>query len=284
MTTKAENVTGPVAGHAEGPCWSKRWSGLRFVDMDRGDILTLRRENVVRLPTGRTLASFVRPRADGGYVVGVEQGIGIADDVDLAPSRFITLFNDPNVRMNDGGIAPDGHLFAGTMHRDAQPGAGSLYRIDGTHSSLKVLRDITISNGIAFSPCGELAYYVDSATSAVEAFDYERGRLLNRRTLIRVSSHHGTPDGICVDASGNIWVAMWGGSAVRAYSPDGKLQEIIEVAALQVSACTFGDDDLSTLYITTSSQGQTRGADPEAGSLFKVRPGEQGIPTPEFAG
>jgi len=45
---RPEQLTGPVAYHAEGPVWSERWGGLRWVDMLAGDVLSLAEDGSVR--------------------------------------------------------------------------------------------------------------------------------------------------------------------------------------------------------------------------------------------
>jgi sugar lactone lactonase YvrE len=79
-----------------------------------------------------------------------------------------------------------------------------------------------------------------------------------------------------------VWVAFYGGSAVRRYSPEGRLDAVVELPTPQVTACTFGGPELDELYITTSAQ--NRVGDPLAGSLFRVIPGVRGRPVREFAG
>jgi sugar lactone lactonase YvrE len=87
-----------------------------------------------------------------------------------------------------------------------------------------------------------------------------------------------------VDADGYLWVAMWGGSAVRRYTPDGQLDGVLELPVSQVTACTFGGPDLTELYITTSRHGVPDGEQPEAGSVYVARPGVRGLPVQPYAG
>ena len=87
-----------------------------------------------------------------------------------------------------------------------------------------------------------------------------------------------------VDEEGGVWVALYGGGAVRRYTPEGMLDEVIEVAAKQVTACTFGGSDFDQLFITTSREGLGGGEDPLAGSLFRAAVGVAGLPVREFAG
>ncbi len=280
---RAENVTGPVAYHAEGPCWSETWGGLRFVDMHAGDLLTLSDDGRVgRMATGSTVAAFVRPRVRGGYIVGVQRGVALSVGAHTPPSTAVVLWTDAPMRMNENGMTPEGALLGGTVQTDFLAGQAMLFRVETDLSCSVEVPGVTVSNGLAFSPDGRLAYYNDSATGRVDLFDYADGHLLNRRPFVSVAS--GSPDGLTVDADGNIWVALWGGSAVHGFAPDGSLIQVVEVAAVQVSACTFGGHDLGTLYITTSREGLADGADPEAGSLFSVRTGTAGLPVRPFAG
>ena len=276
-----ENVTGPIAYHAEGPVWSPSWGGLRWVDMTRGDLLTLREHGVDRLHVGDVTA-FHRPRSRGGFVVALERSLAFSEAPDGPVTPQPELWSDPGVRFNDGGCSPAGTLYAGTMAYDTAPGRGSLFRVGADLATTTVLDDVTISNGIAWSPDGALAYYVDSVTGRIDVFDDEDDRLVRRRPFVTVEG--GGPDGLTVDAEGGVWVALWGGSAVHRYDAAGTLSAVIEVPAAQVSACTFGGDDLGTLYVTTSRENLPDHEDPQAGSLFAVRPGVTGLPVLPFAG
>jgi len=80
-----------------------------------------------------------------------------------------------------------------------------------------------------------------------------------------------------------VWVALWGGSAVHRYTPDGDLDQVVTLPVSQVSSCAFGGDDLATLFITTSAEGLTD-PEPEAGALFAVTTATRGLPTLPFAG
>jgi sugar lactone lactonase YvrE len=148
-----------------------------------------------------------------------------------------------------------------------------------------VLEGVTISNGLDWSPDGSRAYYNDTATGRVDVFDYDRDSgLTGRRPFVHVPAEVGHPDGLTVDADGGVWVALFGGGAVRRYSPDGQLDEVIELPARKVTACAFGGPHLDELFITTSREGLEPGAEPLAGSLFRASAGVAGRPAREFAG
>lgn len=281
---RAEQVTDPVALHGEGPVWSARWGGLRWLDMLAGDVLSLSPGGAIgRRHAGRVVAA-IRPRRAGGAVLGVERGFALWDAggaaADLGP-----LWADEGVRMNEGACDPDGRFYCGSMAYDQRPGAGALYRLDSDRSVHVVLTGVTLSNGLDWSPDGSRAYYVDTATRRVTVFDYARDTgLTGARPLAEIPPELGRPDGLTVDAEGGVWVALSRGGAVRRYSPDGALDAVVEVPARKVTACAFGGPRLDELYITTSRQGLAPGEDPLAGALFKAAVGVTGLPVREFAG
>jgi sugar lactone lactonase YvrE len=163
-------------------------------------------------------------------------------------------------------------------------GAGALYRLDAGGTVSVVLSSVTCSNGLAWTPDGASAYYVDSLTYRIDVFDYDELGLTGRRPFVTVAADDGMPDGLTVDREGGVWVALFGGSAVRRYGADGKLDEMLELPVSQVTACTFGGPALDELYITTSRLEVPEGDQPEAGSVFRAKPGVAGLPPAPFEG
>ncbi|HLU74839.1 MAG TPA: SMP-30/gluconolactonase/LRE family protein [Nonomuraea sp.] len=284
MTINAHPVTDPVAHHGEGPVWHRRWGGLRWVDMLAGDVLALDERGEVRRRHVGAVAAVVRPRRSGGFLVAAERELMLADDDDLdAPLRSLgEAWQDPSVRMNDGGCDPDGRFYIGTMAYDATPGKGTFYVADADGKLTVVLPDVTISNGFDFSPEGDRAYYIDTPTGRVDVFDYdgERG-LTGRRPFVTVD--RGSPDGLTVDAEGGVWVALWDGGAVHRYTSDGALDTVVELPVRKVTSVAFGGPDLDRLFITTSAVDTDRKEQPQAGALFAAEPGVRGRPVLETA-
>jgi sugar lactone lactonase YvrE len=282
---RVEQVTGPVAYHGEGPVWSERWGGLHWVDMLAGDVLSLGDDGTVGRRHVGTVAAALRPRSRGGAVIGVERGF-VLEDSGGTLTRLDELWSDDSVRMNEGGCDPDGRFYCGSTACDQRPGAALLYRLDPDLSVSVVLEGVTVSNGLEWSPDGSLAYYNDTATHQTSVFDYDTDAgLTNRRVFVDLSDEERRPDGLTVDEQGGVWVALSNGGAVRRYTPDGALDEVIEVPARKVTACTFGGLRLDQLFITTSREGLEPGDDPLAGSLFRAYDvGLSGLPVREFAG
>ena len=173
--------------------------------------------------------------------------------------------------MNDGATDPDGRFYCGSMAYDMTPGAGALYRLDpdgdGRAWSLEA---VTISNGLAWTPDGGTAYYVDSPTQRIDVFDYDaEAGLTDRRPFVTVARGDGLPDGLTVDREGGVWVAFFGGSAVRRFGPAGTLEEVLELPVTQVrrarSAATGSTSSTSPPRARTSPTGEQ----PQAGSVFR---------------
>lgn len=276
--TRAEQLTEPVAEHGEGAVW---WPDghLRFVDMLAGDLLDLRDGGEITRSHVASVAAVVRPRLDGGAVVAAERGLLLLDE-DGSVTALPEVWSDPSVRMNEGGCDPQGTFYCGSMAYDETPGRAAFYRFEADGSATVVVDSVTVSNGFAFSPDGSSAYYVDSPTHRIDVFDYapETG-LANRRKFAEIGAGDGVPDGITVDREGGVWAACWGGGAVRRFTADGSLDEVVQVpGATQVTSCALGGPALDRLYITTSRQHLDPARAGVAGALFVVDNVVPGMP------
>jgi sugar lactone lactonase YvrE len=281
-----EQRTGPITVLGEGPVWHTSWSGLRWVDALAGDLLTLddTTGGVHRTHVAKVLTAF-RPRRRGGVVAAVDRGFLLLDDDLAVEHAYPEVWSDPAIRMNDGGCDSTGRFYCGSMAYSEEPEAGALYCLDPDGRTRQVLTGVTVSNGIAFPPDASHAYYVDSHSSRVDRLEQdETGAITDRRPVVLIEEGAGLPDGLTLDAEGGIWVGLWGGSQVRRYHPDGRLDAVVELPVTQVTACAFGGAQLDRLYITTAQKGIDPVEQPEAGSLFSCDPGVTGVPVLEFAG
>ncbi|RBY91372.1 SMP-30/gluconolactonase/LRE family protein [Blastococcus sp. TF02A-30] len=280
---RAEQVTDPVAYHAEGPVWSPSWGGLRWVDILAGDVLSLAADGTVTRRHVSEVVAALRPRRGGGAVLGIERGFAL-EDADGTLTRLPPVWDDEGIRMNEGGCDPQGRFYCGTMAYDKRAGAATLYRLDADGSTTPVLQGVTISNGLEWSPDGTRAYYDDTPTGRIDVFDHDPDRGLHDRRPFVTIPDDGRPDGLTVDEHGGVWVALADRGEVWHYTADGAHDEVVEVPVGMVTACTFGGPALDQLFITTSREGLPPGADPLAGSLFRADVGVRGLPAREFAG
>jgi sugar lactone lactonase YvrE len=264
--------------------WSSSWGGLRYVDMLAGDVLALRADGEIDRRHVGTIAAALRPRRNGGAVIAIERGFVLEDSTgELHP--LPELWSDPTVRMNEGGCDPDGRFYCGSMAYDYAPGRGSFYRLDVDGTVSLQFGGATISNGLGWSPDGSMAYYIDTPTMRIDVFDYApQTGITGRRPFVAIADGVGGPDGLTVDAEGCVWVALFGGSAVHRYRPDGVLDGVVELPVTNVTACTFGGENLDQLFITTSREHLADDVQPAAGSLYTCKPGVVGLPVLPFAG
>jgi sugar lactone lactonase YvrE len=283
--TAAEQFTAPLAFHGEGAVWSRSWGGLRWVDMLAGEYLTRNDATgqISRDSSGSPIAALVRPRYGGGVVIATERGFTL-EDLDGTRTQLPDLWSDAGRRMNEGGCAPDGSLYCGSLGYGAPAGAGSLYRLAADHAVSVIFSGVTISNGLGFSPDGALMYYVDTPTRRIDVFTMAEGRPVDRRPFAEVGDVAGNPDGLTVASDGSVWVALYGGSAVRGFNRSGEVVDVVELPVTNVTSCAFGGDSLDTLYITTSRENLPDDEQPEAGAVFACRPGVTGLPVLEYAG
>jgi sugar lactone lactonase YvrE len=248
-----------------------------------GDVLSLRTDGSVERRSVGEIAAALRPRRGGGAVIAVERGF-LLEEPDGELQRLGELWADSQVRMNEGGCDPDGRFYCGSMAYDQTPKAGAVYRLAPDRSVQVVLRDVTVSNGLEWSPDGTLAYYNDTATGQVSVFDYDAVNGLSGRRVFVDIDGGGSPDGLTVDEEGGVWTAIFDRGEVHRYDSRGSLDEVVELAARQVTACTFGGDGLDQLFITTSREGLEAHEDPLAGSVFTAAVGVRGLAVREFAG
>lgn len=276
-----ERVEVLVNQHAqlgEGPRWDHRNEILAWVDILGKQV------HLTDVGTGLTTTTSVGTEVgalalygDTGYLLAL--GNGFAPLIDGELGQHDEVFAGDALRMNDAVVDPVGRLVAGSMARGAHSEMGSLYVREADGGVRTLFGGVTISNGIAWSKDSKLMYYVDSPLQTIDIMDYDpgSGSVSERRTWVDIPTPDGTPDGITIDAEGCIWVALWGGSKVQRFSPEGQLVGEVELPVPQVTACGFGGPDLDRLFITTAAVGRAASDDALDGALFVVEPGCRGV-------
>jgi sugar lactone lactonase YvrE len=278
---KADIAVAAQARLGEGPTWDPATGRLIWVDILASRIHTFDPSDGRRtvMATEQHVGA-AKPRAGGGLVVNLRDGIGLYD----SDGAFSWLVHDPVAgrRGNDAAVAPDGALWAGSMRYDEAPGGGTLIRVapDGAVTGQLA---VGVGNGTGWSPDGRTMHYIDSLTGRVESFDVDGDQISARRTLARIEPGGGSPDGLTVDAEGCVWTALWDGGQIRRYTPRGDLDRTIELPVRRPTSCAFGGPGLRDLYITSARTGIDR-PHPLSGSLFVVPDAGQGMPGTPFGG
>lgn len=275
----------------EAPVWDAQNETLLWVDIIERQIHAWEpgsgrhRELRADLSVGAVV-----PRAAGGAVAAVSQGFAYVD-VDRAQiEQFADLgLADSSIRMNDAKCDRHGRFWAGTMSETLAEGAGALYRLDPDGTLTLVVPEVTVSNGLDWSPDDRTMYFIDTLRYGIDAFDFDSGSgsISNRRRLVDIDEREGLADGLTVDADGCIWVALCFGGVVRRYTPDGRLDRSVRLPVTMTTSCAFGGDGYRTLYITTGRSAlgdEERRRQPLAGSVFRTEPGVTGLPSTPFGG
>lgn len=234
---------------------------------------------------------FAIPRVCGGQILGTASGLklrnldGVLESLPI-PSSAGWDSGNLAIRWNDAKVSALGDLWLGSMTYDYAPGKSALYRLSADCMNLeRVLSGGTIPNGMDWDDDGQTMYYIDSANQSVEAFAVDGNQISQRRTVVEIPTEQGAPDGMCMDAEGGLWVALWGGGEVRRFDARNGfvISSVLEIPSNFVTSCTFAGDDLQTLIITTAHDGDLY-SQPEAGMTFMCKPGVHGRPTTLFPG
>src|SRR3954451_840608 len=267
---------------------------LYFSDAHKGGVYRRQPDGTVEtLVPGRKLVGGLALHADGGFVMTGRDVLHWKD----GESRTV-LRDDAITHWNDLQPDAEGRIIVGSVRSDlfdpnGKREPGEAYRIGLDGKAVVLYRDVAVSNGIGFSPDGTTLYHSDSTSKGLWAHDVAPdGSLSDRRHIGKAAFERGIPDGLGVDAQGNLWVAPGGARAAAAATlgvarsagrraarldPDGELIGEVPVPAKAVTSVTFGGPELDELYIVTADN-----TDDEAkgGSIFRTKPGVQGLATP----
>lgn len=268
----------------EGALWHPTEQVLYWVDIE-GKALHLfdpETKATTSFPVGERIGTVV-PVAAGGALVALQNGIHHINTTTGKVTFLVNPIEASDIRFNDGKCDPAGRFWVGTMALDTREGAAVLYRMDVDGSIRQVLDGLTISNGIIWSADNKIMYFVDTPTQQVKVFDFnnETGEIRNERTVVEIPKSDGSPDGMTLDAAGNLWIALHGGGAVVCYDPvTGEALHRVTVPCPQTTSCAFGGIRLDTLYITTGKEGLSKeqlAFYPESGGVFAVKTGVRGV-------
>ena len=267
----------------ENPLWNPDdqrlyWTDNRSQRVHRLDPATGSVETVVE---GQSFYAFTL-QADGSLVLFMDRTrVGAAQAG--GPVRLIIdgLPGEGEARFNDVVADRSGRVVAGAIPPEG--GTGSLYSVGPDGSATLLASGLEMPNGMAFSFDDRLLYVAETRGKRIALFDYDldSGTVSNRRVFIDLSGvEGGSPDGITLDADGCLWVALAGGWSVVRYDRSGAEVARVEFPARKITSIGFGDGDLSTAYVTSSSRQSVPGEEigPEGGALFAFRPGAAGVP------
>lgn len=277
----------------EGPVWDQNTQSIIWLDIIAGQIheyhVTARIYRQIEV--GRMVGAVALTQR-GHYIAALEDGISRIRRNTGEITPLLKIEGDVSTnRFNDGKCDPNGRFWAGTMSLTEDQPSGSLYAINRDLSWQKKVKDVTISNGLAWSIDKSRLFYIDSPTRQVVAYDFDNatGSIDNGQVVIQIPEAEGFPDGMTIDQEGKLWIAHWGGWQVARWDPEtGQKLKSIRLPTAHITSCTFGGKYYSDLYITSAQKGLSSielKDQPLAGSLFVVPDCDhKGIPAVRFGG
>lgn len=271
----------------EGPFWHSPSNSVYWVDIIGQEIL---QTDFATTQTSVTeyheMVGAAAPRASGGVVGAVASGFVGLDAAGTVTNQVDCL--PEGVRMNDAKPDPNGNFWAGSCAYDFTEGLGGLWRLTAQWEAELVLPNLTQPNGLGWSPDGATFYLVETQARQVLSFPFDpvTSTLRNEPTvLIGPDKFPHFPDGLAVDAQGNLWIAEFGSGHVHEFDSAGSLLRTVTIPTAQPTSCAFVGPDLDRLWVTSAAAGLDLAADPNAGSIFEIRGhGTTGLPVSEFKG
>jgi sugar lactone lactonase YvrE len=277
------------ASLGECPLWSAAEGVLYWIDINAPSLNRFdpARGDNVAMPMPESIGCYAL-RAGGGFIVALRDGIWLCDAHGRLERRVAAApYDAAQFRFNDGRCDPQGRLLVGTMNERRDADSAALYRLDHDFTLTRLFGNMTISNGLAWSPDGRTMYHSDTPARTVRAFDYDAatGTPSRARTFVHYQAEMERPDGGAVDSAGHYWSALYGAGRLAELAPDGTLVAFHVVPAMCPTMCAFGGPDLRTLYVTTARQNRDDGElarFPQSGGIFSMRVPVPGLPETRF--
>jgi sugar lactone lactonase YvrE len=262
-------ISNTVSELGESPVYSHRSEEVVWTDIiGKKWIRHNLNSGTTKIQESRGMIGAIAVRKNSGYIVAVEEGFATLEENETYVVTNQIL--DKNQRMNDGKCDAKGRFWAGSLDLNFKKAKGKLFKLDTNFKSELMLSDLTLPNGLDWSPDNEYFYLIDSLEYELWRFDFdlENGLITNKKIFYKFNSYEGTPDGICVSSCGHILVALYEGSAIHIISPEGTLTRIIELPVKNPTSCIFMGQNLEHLVITSA---QDKSEDPQenlAGKTF----------------
>jgi L-arabinonolactonase len=212
--------------------------------------------------------------------------------LDLATGQLQTIASvihvEEKIRMNDGRTDRAGRFVAGSLVMGRNEKLGALYQVDARGKVQMIDKGFAICNGTCFSPDGRWLYFTDSRTRKIMRYPYAMasGQAGAPVVFIDTEPLGSAADGATVDSEGHLWTALVEIGKMARFTPQGKLERLIDMPVRHVTCPCFGGPDLDILYVTSiSNSGNALKDDhPDAGALFAVYDtGVRGLAEVRFA-
>ena len=283
------NVFQARARLGEGPCWHQQAQLLYWVDIYNHRVHQFDPATDAHqfFNVGEVIGCLA-PAGHNRLIMAQRSSLAFLDTSNGEVTQILSMEDQhPDIRFNDGKCDAMGRFWFGSM--SVAGAKACLYRYDPDGSLHLLETGLTVSNGLGWSPDEQTFYLTDSPLKTIYAYDFdlESGKIGNRRVFVDLTAEPFYPDGLTVDRSGCIWSAMWDGWCVIRFDPSGREMMRVQMPVQRPTSCTFGNADLTTLYITTASVGLSEAEIQKSfysGDLFSLSTNTSGMPAHHFGG
>jgi gluconolactonase len=236
-----------------------------------------------RAPGGEITTVVPKRRGVGGIALHADGGLVISGKsvAHVRAGETRVLFQRPDIPgFNDLFCDALGRVYTGSMRSDpfsttGPRTLGECYRIDGEGRATELYGNVSLTNGIGFSPDGRRLYHADSVPRQIIVHDIDRGGSVTNRQVFAQLARGLAPDGLAVDEDGGVWVAVVDGGCVQRFTPQGALDVRVDVPAKFVTSLCFGGADRKDLYVVTADNTDDAA---RRGTIFRTRSPHAGTP------
>ena len=262
--------------------WDPKENCLTWTDIEGKTIWKLNQSNQSFKYNLPDRAGFILPRKKDGYIIGFPKFIAISNQKFSSFKKICEVeTNIRETRINDAKVDPYGGIVFGTYNEDPdklnRKPIANLYRLAPDLSLTKLLSNITVSNGIAFSRKKNIMFFADTPTGLIQKFEYtEDFKKLTKLKSNMIFKDLGEPDGAAMDINDNYWSARVRGKCLICI--DTKSETVIKKINLPTKTPTclaFGGPGLKILYVTSLKQQSI--IENSDGNLFKIQSGTKGL-------
>ena len=265
------------------PIWDWRHDKLLWIDIHENKIIetnqNVQEENYYLIPEGVT---NILLQDNENYLMSSFDSL-FSLHSSISKKQLLTKINlkKNNDRINDADIDINGQVWISTMDTQQKSDTGMIIGYNSNFDPIFQDGSYIISNGPIFDYERNIGYVTDSIKRIIYSFSINdvSSNGFQKKIFLSLNNVDGNPDGMAVDKSGNLWVAMWGSGKVCCFDKNSNLKLILQLPVSKVTSCTFGGTNLNELYITTASVGLNdieAERQPHAGKLFKFITQEQG--------
>jgi sugar lactone lactonase YvrE len=250
---KIQLISQVVSELGESPIYNQSrnevvWTDITGLKWIRSNLFS--GETIVQESAGMVSALAVREK--NGYIAAVKEGFATINE-----NERYTVTNqilDKSQRMNDGKCDAKGRFWAGSTNFDFEKGKGKLFRLDTDFECEVILSELTLPNGMDWSPDGSYFYLIDSLDYKLWRFNFEleSGSITSKTVFYEFNPAHGIPDGLSISSNGYILVAMYGGNSIKVISPKGELEQTLKLPLKNPTSCTFVGKNLENLLVTSA--------------------------------